>query len=101
MRRGDGVRIEPRPALTEREILLEPRLVTAQLEGGVRYLHGVDVVVLVELAPGCADVGELYERYGQRAGPAELPLFLTALATAIARGWLVGGAEGCATTGLP
>jgi flavin-dependent dehydrogenase len=90
VRRGDGVRIEPRPALTEREILLEPRLVTAELETGVRYLHGVDVVVLVELAPGCADVGELYERYGQRAGPAELPLFLTALATAIARGWLVG-----------
>jgi flavin-dependent dehydrogenase len=89
VRRGDGVEVEWRPALTEREIVLERRIVTAQLEEGVRFVHGVDVVLLAELAPRCPDVGELYERYRQRSGGTELPPFLTALATAVARGWLV------------
>ena len=56
---------------------------------GVRYLHGVDVVVLVNLAPAHSDVGKLFGEYARRAGPVTLHDFLLALATALARGWLL------------
>jgi hypothetical protein len=55
----------------------------------VRYVRDIDVVALLDLAPQCADVGELFDLYQRRAAPAALPDFLTALSAAIARGWLV------------
>jgi flavin-dependent dehydrogenase len=85
-----GVRFEIRPALAEREIVLERRLVAAGVDDGIRYLHGVDVVALTELAPGVRQVPDLYDAYTRQAGPVDLPAFLTTLATAVARGWLRG-----------
>jgi flavin-dependent dehydrogenase len=87
--RGRGVRLESRPAIGGTTIVLEPRLVTAADPAGVRFLHDVDVVTLVELAPACRQVPDLFEALVQRVGPTDLAAFLTALATAIARGWLV------------
>jgi flavin-dependent dehydrogenase len=87
LRVGAGVRFEARPALTERAIVLERHLVPPAGEA-LRYLHGVDMVTLAELAPGVADVPGLYDIYRRRVGPIDLPPFLTALATAVARGWL-------------
>lgn len=93
---GDGVRVEPRPALTEREIVLERQVVRqlgtghASAATGIRFIHGVDVVALLDLAPAATDVPELYERYVAAMGPVDLPSFLTALATTVAKGWLVG-----------
>jgi flavin-dependent dehydrogenase len=87
--RGPDVRVEPRPAIGGSTIVLEPRLVTTGDPAGVRYLYDVDVVTLVELAPTCGQVPDLYEACVQRGGPVDLGAFLTALATAIARGWLV------------
>ena len=83
------MRFEARPALTEREIVLERQLVTGADGEGVRYLHGVDVVALVELAPTVRQVPDLFDAYTRRAGPVDWPSFLTTLATAVARGWLV------------
>jgi flavin-dependent dehydrogenase len=88
VRRGAGVRLEPRPAIAGSEIVMEPRLVTDQEPRGVRFVYDVDVVALVGLAPKCGQVPELYEALVARAGPTDLPAFLTALATAVARGWL-------------
>jgi len=85
---GADVRFAARPALRERELVLERRLVTDRDPEGVRYLHGVDVVTLLELASGAGEVPGLYDEYARRAGPVDLPSFLTALATAVARGWL-------------
>jgi hypothetical protein len=63
--------------------------VSAQHPGGIRYVRAIDMVALVELAPSTRQVPELYEIYVQRVGSAPLPDFLFALATAVARGWLV------------
>lgn len=87
--RGPGVAIEARPAIAGSEIVLEPRLVTGAEPAGVRFLFDVDIVSLVELAPTAGEVPELYEAYILRSGPVDLAAFLTALATAMARGWLV------------
>ncbi len=78
-----------RPAISGAEIVMEPRLVTPEDEAGVRFLHDVDVVTLVSLAPAHRQVPDLYEACVRRSGPTDLPPFLTALATAVARGWLV------------
>jgi hypothetical protein len=87
--RGPDVRLEPRPAIAGAEIVLEPRLVTLNNATGVRFLHDIDVVTLVELAPTCGQVPDLYDACVRRVGPMDLAAFLTALATAVARGWLV------------
>lgn len=88
LRRGDAVRIEQRPAVNGREIVMEPWIVTPG-KHPVRYVHEVDVVGLVDLAPQFADAGELFSVYVRRFAPVAPPDFLTALATAVANGWLV------------
>jgi 2-polyprenyl-6-methoxyphenol hydroxylase-like FAD-dependent oxidoreductase len=87
VRRGADVRVEPRPAVSGCEIVLEPRIVRSHTSG-IRYLHDVDVVSLVALAPDFDDVGALFEAYGRTHGPVALPDFLAALAAAVANGWL-------------
>jgi flavin-dependent dehydrogenase len=90
LRVAPGVRFEARPALTERTIVLERHLVPPGGGDALRHLHGVDLVALAELAPGGTDVPALYDAYRRQMGPVDLPSFLTALATAVARGWLNG-----------
>ncbi len=87
-RRG-AVTVEPRPAVSGREIVMEPRIVTEDQPSGVRYLRGVDLLLLIELAPSFSQVPDLYDAYGRRGPHVALPDFLRALATALARGWLV------------
>lgn len=99
VQRGRDLRVEPRPAIAGHEIVLEPRLVTTGDPAGVRFLHDVDVVTLVELAPSSRQVPELYEACVRRSGPVDLAQFLTALATAVARGWLVPAPENIGQSG--
>lgn len=86
---GPGVRVEPRAAISGSEIVFEPRVVAPDHHGGTRFLYDVDVVALLELAPRHRDVAELYQACVERVGPMPLPAFLTALATAVARRWLM------------
>jgi FAD-dependent halogenase len=83
------VHVEDRPAISGCEVVVERRLVDRAHPEGVRYLHDVDVLALVELAPAHRDVGELFDAYVRRQAPVALPDFLRALATLLARGWLV------------
>jgi flavin-dependent dehydrogenase len=87
VRRGP-IRVENKPAVSGSEIVWERRLVDGGHPEGVRYLRDVDVLALVELAPGQRDVGALFGVYVARNGPVALPDFLRVLATALARGWL-------------
>ncbi len=87
--RHPGLRIEPRPAVSGFEIVLEPRIVTDDEPRGVRFVADVDVVALADLAREAADVPDLFDRYCRRLAPVPLPDFLRALATAVSRGWLV------------
>jgi len=82
-------RLEPRPAIRGHEVVWESRLVTEQAPEGVRYLQGVDIVRLIELAPLHAQAPDLFEAYCAQEAPVDLVVFLTVLATAVARGWLV------------
>jgi flavin-dependent dehydrogenase len=83
------VTFEDKAAVSGCEIVLERRLVNDAEPEGVRYVRDVDVVALIELAPGHRDAGELFNAYVGRHGPVAMPDFLFALSTALARGWLV------------
>lgn len=83
-----GVHIEPRPVVSGNEIVLAPHVVP--LEGDpVRYLYGIEIVTLLELAHGSSQVPDLFDNYVRRTRPVPLHDFLLALSTAVARGWLV------------
>ena len=43
---------------------------------------------LLEIAPQCQSIPDLYSRYCREAGPVGWPSLLAALSTAVARGWL-------------
>jgi flavin-dependent dehydrogenase len=86
---GPGVIVEPRPAVSGCEIVLESRIVSAHSPSGIRFVRDVDVIALIDLAPHYSDVPGLFDAYCRRSGPVALPDFLRALATALARGWLV------------
>ena len=77
--------IENRPFIFEHQITLGPHLTTPSEPGGVRHLHGVDVLTVLELASGRTQVPDLYETYARRVSPVPLHDFLLALSTAIAR----------------
>lgn len=89
LRPSATVRIEPRPAVSGREIVLERRLVTDELPAGIRFLFDVDVPTIIEQVGAVDQVPDLYDRCVRQAGPVALPDFLSALATLVARGWLV------------
>jgi hypothetical protein len=91
LRRGTHLRIEARPALTTREVVMEDRLVFPDWPPagrGVRFLRDVDLVRLVELAPDHGQVPDLFEAYNQRWAPVSLPDFLGALSVLLAKGGL-------------
>jgi hypothetical protein len=88
-RKSPSISLQARPMVRGNEIVLEPHLVSADQPRGVRYVRGVDVVALVELAPSILKVPDLYESYLRRAGTVPLHDFLYAVAKAVARGWLV------------
>jgi hypothetical protein len=87
--RNPDARVAERPAVSGAEIVLEPRLISNERPDGVRYAFDVDLLGLLELAPGCASVPTLAERYNQQFAPVALPNLLGGLATAIAQKWLV------------
>jgi flavin-dependent dehydrogenase len=83
-----AIGVAARPCIRGRKIVLEPQVVSDD-SNGVRFIRNIDVVALIELAPISSQVPDLYEAYQKRVGSAPLPDFLFALATAVARGWLV------------
>jgi flavin-dependent dehydrogenase len=86
---GSATSVQPRPCIRGREIVLEPHLVSTQHPAGIRYVRGIDMVALVELLPAVRQVPDLYDSYARKVGPTSLPDFLFAVATAVARRWLV------------
>jgi hypothetical protein len=81
--------VQPRPAVSGTEIVLESRIVGPDLPSGIRFVRDVDVIALVDLAPSHSEVPDLFDAYCRTSGPVALPDFLYALATALAKGWLV------------
>lgn len=88
MTKSEQVRVEPRAAVEGREITLTAHVIPAN-SAAIRYVSGVDLVLLLELAPTESQVPDLFEAYARLRPQPSLHDFLMALSTAMARGWLV------------
>ena len=93
VRRSDRVRIEPRPAVSGCEIVLEDRLVSDDGSAAVRYAYDVDLIALIDLAPSHTQVPELFAAYQRRAGARR--------AAGLPRGAVDGGGARVADLGWP
>ncbi len=82
----DGERLErvQRPAIRGNQVVLQTQLQTPSLPA-VRFLRGVDLAELVDLAGGHDQVPDLFEAYNRRCPPVILPDFLGALSVLLAR----------------
>jgi len=88
MRVSERLSIEPRPLIEGNQIRLAPHVIERDLPP-TRYLHGIDMVAVLELAPGVSQVPDLFEAYARRHPPPSLHDFLMAVSEAVARGWVV------------
>jgi flavin-dependent dehydrogenase len=86
--RGSTVRILERPAIRGERIALQPHVASSTLPEGVRYVRGVDLLHLLDVAPQYDQVPDGWAAYNGVAAPVTLPDYLTALATAFAAGLL-------------
>ena len=89
LRRGDGVRAARQAGIEGREVVVREALVAPGMEKPLDFVANVEVVKLVEMAPLHRQVPDLFEAYNRACRPVELPDFLKALATLVARGVLV------------
>lgn len=87
-RRGHSVRAVERPAVEGQRIVLREQLATDTVPEGIRFVRGVDLQRLAEVAPRHQDVPDGWAAYNAVAPPVTLPDYLTALATAFAVGIL-------------
>jgi flavin-dependent dehydrogenase len=85
---GSAARIEKRPMVRGREILMDDHLVVPACPDGIRYLRGVDLVSLLEIATRHRDVGEMAGAVNRSQPDVALPDFLGALSVLIAWGAL-------------
>jgi flavin-dependent dehydrogenase len=85
LRPGAELRVVKAPAIGERTIVMDDHLETPSLPQGLRYLRGIDVRRLVELAPAHRQVPDLFAAYNRSAPPVPLPDFLGALSVLLAK----------------
>lgn len=81
-------RIGQRAVIRGREIVLEEAVMLAGLPQGVRYLAGVDLLRLRDLAPRHSQVSDLFDAYCHAHAPVSLPGFLGGLSVLVAHGIL-------------
>ena len=92
LRRGDDVQIASAPVITVQRVVLQNQLLCSGWPPsgqGVRYLRGVDLLQIMELAPHYHQVPDLYEAYNQACPPVSLSDFLSAFAVLVAKRALV------------
>jgi flavin-dependent dehydrogenase len=89
LRRAEGVRVELRPAIEGREIVLRGALTMPGLPAALDYFENVDLPILVEVAEHHTQVPDLFEAYNRACRPVTLPNFLAALAMLLAEDVLV------------
>ena len=87
--RSPELRTELRPVVRGNLVVLDDHVVVPGLGESLRYLRNIDLAVVLEVAVGTDDVGEMYTRYTRRLGPASLPDFLGALSVLLGKGGLL------------
>ena len=91
LRPTDQACTDKRPAVLDREVILEDRLVADSLPtglAGIRFLRGVDLPALVNIAGDHSQVPDLFDAYNRTHQPVILPDFLGALSVLVAKGIL-------------
>lgn len=74
------------PIVRGREIVIEPAIALGpEPRDVVRYVRGIDLVHLATLAPACADIPMLFERYQQQHSEVNLADFIAVLSLLVAR----------------
>ncbi|HSG08348.1 MAG TPA: tryptophan 7-halogenase, partial [Longimicrobiales bacterium] len=86
---GPDLRTRRRAAIEGLRIVRTDHLATDVHPAGLRYVRGVSLLRVLELAERHTDPAGLWQAYNQVAPPVSLPDFLTALSTAFAAGILV------------
>jgi flavin-dependent dehydrogenase len=82
------LRFEPRAVIRDREIVLEDAVPLRAARTSLRYLAGVDLVKLGDMACHHRQVSDLYEAYCRTHTPVSLPGFLGSLSVLLAHGIL-------------
>ncbi len=90
LRRAESVRMESRPAIEGREIVLRDAVTAPRLAGALHYYENVDLPRLIDMAGHHTQVPDLFEAYNRACRPVALPNFLAALAMLLAAEVLVG-----------
>jgi hypothetical protein len=85
---ADSIRFEKRPLIRDREIVLEDAVPLPAARTCLRYLGGVDLLELGELACQHRQVPALYEDYCRTQTPVSLPHLLGGLSLLVANGVL-------------
>jgi flavin-dependent dehydrogenase len=86
--RADAIRLEMRPLIRDREIVLEDAVPLTAARTCRRYVAGVDLVALAAMASAHGQVPDLYETYCRLQAPVSLPHLLGGLSLLIANGVL-------------
>jgi hypothetical protein len=86
LRESAGLERAAKPVVRENRLVLMPHLVAPAFPAGIRYLRGIDVAILVELAGRHDQVPDLYDAYQRTAAPVALPDFLGALSVVVGKG---------------
>jgi flavin-dependent dehydrogenase len=85
---ADSIRFEKRPLIRDREIVLEDAVPLPAARTCLRYLGGVDLLELGEMACQHHQVPDLYEAYCRTHMPVSLPHLLGGLSLLVANGVL-------------
>ncbi|MBI3262512.1 MAG: tryptophan 7-halogenase [Acidobacteria bacterium] len=83
-----GVRVEPVVEADGRALVKRDALATASLKDPIRYVAGVELPRLFNMASSYHQVPDLFEAYNRAASPVALHDFLGALSVLIAKGAL-------------
>ena len=84
-----GKAVRRYPMIHDREIVLDEAFSLPEAPDGVRFLAGVDLLKLGEMACRHQQVPDLFEAYCRRYGEVPLPSLLGSLSVLLARGVLV------------
>ena len=90
---GDDLTVVDRPVIVDNEVVLEQRLASPSVPSGLRYLRGVDVRRVLEIAGDYSQVPDLFAAYCRLDKAVILPDFMGALSVLVSRGILVNRAD--------
>lgn len=85
---SESVSLKKRPLIHDREIVLEEAFSLPEAPDGIRFLAGVDLLKLGEIACQYRQVPDIFEAYCRTLGAVPLPSLLGSLSVLVAKGVL-------------